>query len=132
MNPNCLVRPLLLAFILTPMIVSLASLARAEDAGPAETADAGPYRVVLREFGDADWIAVRYHCVTGQAWMAANGNWIAIEEPAELPPGNYSIACVNSPGKESDGWVAVRINTHTGESHRLSESKWVEMKVVEE
>lgn len=97
---------------------------------PIDSAEESQYRAVAKAYGADDWIALRWHVGTGQAWRMSQGNWKPIKDAEPLAAGRYEIHLVSSGSAEQKNWYALRINVATGKSWTADADAWRPMQVL--
>jgi hypothetical protein len=83
----------------------------------------GSYRIVSAYTAKDQWILIRYHRFTGEAWLADQGAWNLLEESGATGTAEYEVVLLRADG-DGKGYVAARIDRITGETWWLRENMW--------
>ncbi|MEM5536013.1 hypothetical protein WNY58_06370 [Neptuniibacter pectenicola] len=83
----------------------------------------GSFRITSAYTGKEEWILIRYHRYTGEAWLADQGKWNLLEESSATGTAEYEVVLLRADG-DAKGYVAARINRITGEAWWLKENMW--------
>lgn len=88
-------------------------------------ADSGDLFAVASAYtAKGNWVLIRYRVDTGETWLADQGNWVQLEEEAgSLPASKYAVQLLRA-DQDLKGFVAVRIDSQSGESWWLNDRRW--------
>ncbi|MBV1789594.1 hypothetical protein KQ940_16185 [Marinobacterium sp. D7] len=71
-----------------------------------------------------NWVLIRYRVDTGETWLADQGSWVRLEEEVgNLPASRYAVQLLRA-DQDLKGFVAVRIDSQSGESWWLNDRRW--------
>ncbi|MBY4677680.1 hypothetical protein [Marinobacterium arenosum] len=84
---------------------------------------AGDFRVASTYTPQGEWVLIRYDRVTGETWLADQGQWQPLQETGMLEPAIYSVTLVPA-GKDLKGYAAARVDRNNGRIWWLKQTTW--------
>lgn len=83
----------------------------------------GAFRMASAYTAKGQWVLVRYHRYTGEAWLADKGQWNLLEESGATGTADYEVVVLRA-DKDIKGYVASRVNRISGDSWWLKQNTW--------
>jgi regulator of replication initiation timing len=83
----------------------------------------GPFRISSAYTDKGQWVLIRYHRFTGEAWLADKGQWNLLEESGGTGTSEYEVVLLKA-DKDVKGYVAARIDRINGDTWWLKQDTW--------
>lgn len=83
----------------------------------------GAFRIASAYTSKGQWVLIRFHRFTGEAWLADKGQWQLLEESGRTGTAEYEVVLLRA-DNDVKGYVAARINRISGDTWWLKQNTW--------
>lgn len=83
----------------------------------------GAYQIASTYTAKGQWVLIRFHRYTGEAWLADKGQWNLLEESGATGTAEYEVTVLRA-DNDVKGYVVARINKISGETWWLKQDTW--------
>ncbi|WP_415900736.1 hypothetical protein [Neptuniibacter sp. QD48_11] len=83
----------------------------------------GAFRIASAYTSKGQWVLIRFHRFTGEAWLADKGQWHLLEESGSTGTAEYEVVLLRA-DNDVKGYVAARINRISGDTWWLKQNTW--------
>ncbi|NVK41780.1 MAG: hypothetical protein HWE39_11110 [Oceanospirillaceae bacterium] len=81
------------------------------------------YRLATNYTRSGQWVLIRYDRFSGESWLADQGAWQSLHDPATLPSSDYEVVLERA-DNDIKGYVAARLDRRSGETWWLKQDTW--------